>query len=328
MDVLANSVAAVRGRGLRVVLPESEDERILRAAAQLARDGLAQPILIGTEEDVARAAGALGIDLFGCLIRDPARDAAIGSYAARVASAREKMNPAMAERLLRKPLYFGGAIVAAGEAAALVAGAASPTRRVIEAAAMTVGLAQGIAVPSSFFLMIVPGSPDRTYIFADCAINADPSADELASIAIASADSAQSLLGEQPRLALLSFSTHGSATHPRVDKVRAAVAAAQARRPQLAIDGELQGDAALSQAIADRKVKRPSEVAGRANVLIFPDLDSGNIAYKLVQQLGRARAIGPFLQGFARPVSDLSRGATVDDIVSTAVITLARSLPR
>lgn len=326
MDVLASSTAAVRGRNLRVVLPESEDERILRAADQLCRSDLSRPILIGVETPVRQRAAALGLDLAGCTVRDPALDAQARAYAAQLASGRGKMSPGMAERLLRKPLYFGAAVLAAGEAAALVAGAANPSRRVIEAAVMTIGLAPGIAIPSSFFLMIVPGSPARTYVFADCAINAEPDADELADIAIASAASARSVLREEPRVALLSFSTHGSAAHARVDKVRAALAAVQARQPRLAIDGELQGDAALSEAVAAKKVKRPSEVAGRANVLVFPDLDSGNIAYKLVQQLAGAQAIGPFLQGFAKPVSDLSRGATVDDIVSTVVVTLARSL--
>ena len=330
MDVLASSTAAVRGRNLKIVLPESEDERILRAAEQLCRSDISRPILIGAEPSVRQRAAALGLDLAGCTVRDPAHDAAADTYAAQLASGREKMTPGMAARLLRKPLYFGAAVLAAGEAAALVAGAANPSRRVIEAAVMTIGLAPGIATPSSFFLMIVPGrqtgSSARTYVFADCAINAEPGADELADIAIASAASARSLLREEPRVALLSFSTHGSAAHARVDKVRAALAAVQARQPRLAVDGELQGDAALSQTVAAKKVKRPSEVAGRANVLVFPDLDSGNIAYKLVQQLAGAQAIGPFLQGFAKPVSDLSRGATVDDIVSTVVVTLARSL--
>jgi phosphate acetyltransferase len=326
LDVLASSTAAVRGRNLRVVLPESEDERILRAADQLCRSDLSRPILIGAETLLRQRAAALGLDLADCTVRDPALDAEARAYAVQLASGREKMSPGMAERLLRKPLYFGAAVLAAGEASALVAGAANPSRRVIEAAVMTIGLAPGIAIPSSFFLMIVPGSPARAYVFADCAINAEPGADELADIAIASAASARSLLREEPRVALLSFSTHGSATHARVDKVRAALAAVQARQPRLAIDGELQGDAALSEAVAAKKVKRPSEVAGRANVLVFPDLDSGNIAYKLVQQLAGAQAIGPFLQGFAKPVSDLSRGATVDDIVSTVVVTLARSL--
>jgi phosphate acetyltransferase len=210
-----------------------------------------------------------------------------------------------------------------------VAGVANPTRRVIEAALLTIGLAPGIATPSSFFLMLVPGATAgdrRAYIFADCAINAEPNAQELADIAIASAESAKSLLLSEPRVALLSFSTHGSASHPRVDKVRAALEIARRLRPDLAIDGELQGDAAVSAVVAAKKVPGGSPVAGRANVLVFPDLDSGNIAYKLVQHLGAATAIGPFLQGFAKPICDLSRGASVDDVVATVAVALARSL--
>jgi phosphate acetyltransferase len=213
-------------------------------------------------------------------------------------------------------------MMAAGQADAMVAGAATPTRRVIEAGLMTVGLAPGVETPSSFFLMALPG---RTLLFADCAFVLAPTAAELADIAVASARSGAALLG-QARTALLSFSTHGSGAGPEVDRVREAVALARARAPDLAFDGPLQADAALDPVIAGRK-GAAGPVAGQANVLVFPSLDAGNIGYKLVQQLAGARAIGPVLQGFARPISDLSRGASVDEIVATAVLTLALGEP-
>jgi phosphate acetyltransferase len=324
--MIVKFIEAAKARSLSIVLPEGRDERVIAAARRMKDEGIADSIVLGTMEDVETAAAAAGVGLDGIRIVNPVESDRLAAYTEAYVEGRD-LNPKVARRMVKRPLYFAGMMVAQGDADTMVAGVATPTALVIQAGAMTVGLAEGIDTPSSFFLMILPefqGEKDRAFIYADCAVNIAPTPVELADIAIASEKSARSLLDEEPRVAMLSFSTKGSASHVRVDHVTEALATVKQKAAHMKIDGEFQADAAVIPSVAAKKVKEPSPVVGRANVLVFPDLNSGNIAYKLTQYMAGAKAIGPFLQGFAKPISDLSRGASVEDIIATAAVCLAQ----
>ncbi len=326
MDLIEKFTADVRGRGYSVVLPEGADARVVQAARRLVDQEIARPIILGREEEIAQAAQQIGVTLEGVRTVNPPEADQLESYVAAYAADRG-LNKRVAKRMVARPAVFGGMMVKLGDAETMVAGVSTATANVIQAGALTVGYAPGIATASSFFLMIMPefrGRNNCPLIFADCAVNIAPTPEQLADIAIASERSAATLLGERPRVAMLSFSTQGSAAHPCVEHVTRALEIVCQRASDACIDGEFQLDAALMPAVAAKKIKRPSDVAGQANVLIFPDLNSGNIGYKLTQYLAGARAIGPFLQGFAKPISDLSRGASVDDIVATTAVCLAQ----
>ena len=307
-----------------IVLPESEDRRTYEAAAKILKEGLANIILVGTDEDVKKHGE--GLDLTGIQVVDPATSDKTAAYIDKLVELRSKkgMTPEQAkEILLNQYLYYGVMMVKMGDADGMVSGACHSTADTLRPCLQILKTKPGTKLVSAFFLMEVPNcefGENGTFVFADCGLNQDPNPEELAAIAASSAESFRSLVGAEPKVAFLSHSTKGSAKHALVDKVVEATKIAREQNPDLKLDGEMQLDAAIVPSVGEAKAPG-SEVAGHANVLIFPNLDAGNIGYKLVQRLAKAEAYGPVTQGIAAPVNDLSRGCSADDIVGVVAIT-------
>lgn len=310
----------------RVLLVEGEDERVLQAARILADERLVQPSVVGDSARVRALAERLGLSLEGIEVRDPAQDPQREALAGQLFELRKAkgMTEEQANRLVLEDVnYYGALLVLQGQVHGYVGGAAHATADTLRPALQLIRAREGVKTVSAYFLMVVPDrrfGEDGLFFFADSGLVPQPDPSALAEIAVTTAQTAQTLFGFEPRVAFLSFSTRGSAEHPLVDHVREAVRLARERAPQLVLDGELQVDAALVPEVAARKAP-DSPVGGRANILIFPDLNAGNIGYKLVQRLAGAAAIGPLVQGLRRPVNDLSRGCSPEDVVQAAVIT-------
>ncbi len=314
-----------------VVLPEGYDDRMVQAAGPIARDGLANVILLGDPATLSAKAESLGVSLEGVTLLDPKNSPKLEEYVDELVEVRKKkgLSREDAKKLLTDDdnLFYGAMMVRKGDAGGAVAGAANTTGDVLRAAFQVIGPAPGMKTVSSVFLMVTKTpefGEDGVLLFADCAVNPNPDARALAEIAVSTAKSCKSFLGVDARVAMLSFSTKGSAKHEDPDKVIEALAIAKEMAPELQIDGELQADAALIPKVGQSKAPG-STVAGKANTLIFPDLDAGNIGYKLVQRLAGAEAVGPIIQGLGKPVNDLSRGCSVEDIINVAAITAVQA---
>jgi phosphate acetyltransferase len=326
MQVIEGIKQKAKTKGKKVVLPEGTEERMILATKKILAEELAEVTLLGDENQIKQLAQLHGLDLSKVKVILPADSSELESFAEEYYQLRKHkgMTPDKAREVMKNVLFYGAMMVRRGQVDGFVAGSVNTTADVMRAGIQIIGTAPGISSVSSSFIMVLPeflGVKDKVFVFADCAVLPDPDPTQLASIAVSSAKTMQDLTGEEPRVAMLSFSTKGSAEHELVDKVKEATKIAKEMKPDLKIDGELQADAAIIPQVAKKKAPE-SIIQGDANVLVFPDLNSGNIAYKLVQRMSQAEAIGPVIQGLAKPANDLSRGCSVEDIVNVVAIAM------